>query len=91
MLSGVGPADHLTSHGIPVVADLPGVGSHLMDHIVLDLNFLDKSRSGISALKAETFSDQLQLMKALWTYNTRGNGMLTTNVRIHLPHMDENG
>jgi choline dehydrogenase-like flavoprotein len=32
MLSGVGPAAHLTAHGIPVLADLPGVGSNLHDH-----------------------------------------------------------
>lgn len=32
MLSGVGPADHLRSLGIPVVRDLPGVGQNLRDH-----------------------------------------------------------
>lgn len=32
MLSGVGPAGHLAGHGIPVLADLPGVGSNLHDH-----------------------------------------------------------
>ena len=32
MLSGVGPASHLTGHGIAVVADLPGVGANLHDH-----------------------------------------------------------
>ncbi len=32
MLSGIGPADHLAAHGIPVVADLPGVGQNLIDH-----------------------------------------------------------
>jgi choline dehydrogenase len=31
-LSGLGPAELLRSHGIPVVADLPGVGSDLNDH-----------------------------------------------------------
>jgi choline dehydrogenase len=33
MLSGVGPADHLAEHGIDVVADLPGVGRNLQDHL----------------------------------------------------------
>lgn len=33
MLSGIGPADHLAAHGIPVVADLPGVGQDLQDHV----------------------------------------------------------
>ena len=32
MLSGVGPKDHLSSLGIPVVADSPGVGQNLRDH-----------------------------------------------------------
>ena len=32
MLSGVGPADHLRSLGIPVVHDLTGVGQNLRDH-----------------------------------------------------------
>ena len=32
MLSGVGPAGHLREHGVPVLADLPGVGSNLHDH-----------------------------------------------------------
>jgi choline dehydrogenase-like flavoprotein len=32
MLSGIGPADHLRAHGVPVVHDAPGVGSALVDH-----------------------------------------------------------
>jgi choline dehydrogenase len=35
MLSGIGPADHLTSVGIKPVHDLPGVGSNLQDHLDL--------------------------------------------------------
>jgi choline dehydrogenase len=34
-LSGVGPAQLLSSLGIPVVADLPGVGENLQDHLQL--------------------------------------------------------
>jgi choline dehydrogenase len=33
MLSGIGPAAHLSAHGIPVIADFPGVGQDLQDHI----------------------------------------------------------
>jgi choline dehydrogenase-like flavoprotein len=33
MLSGIGPAAHLASHGIPVLRDLPGVGQNFQDHI----------------------------------------------------------
>ena len=34
-LSGIGPADHLTSVGVPVVFDQPGVGANLQDHLDL--------------------------------------------------------
>ncbi|NNE80282.1 MAG: choline dehydrogenase [Silicimonas sp.] len=33
MVSGIGAADDLQSHGIDVVADLPGVGKNLQDHL----------------------------------------------------------
>ncbi|WP_124112470.1 choline dehydrogenase [Palleronia sp. THAF1] len=33
MLSGIGPADHLTAHGIKPIADRPGVGANLQDHL----------------------------------------------------------
>ena len=33
MLSGIGPAEHLREHGIEVVADRPGVGGNLQDHL----------------------------------------------------------
>ncbi|MFH1797431.1 MAG: choline dehydrogenase [Pseudomonadota bacterium] len=35
MLSGIGPAAHLAEHGIAVVADRPGVGQNLQDHMEL--------------------------------------------------------
>ncbi|RUU45808.1 choline dehydrogenase [Mesorhizobium sp. M6A.T.Ce.TU.002.03.1.1] len=35
MLSGIGPAEHLREYGIPVVADRPGVGRNLQDHMEL--------------------------------------------------------
>lgn len=35
LLSGIGPAEHLRSLGIPVVCDLPGVGQNLQDHLQL--------------------------------------------------------
>lgn len=35
MLSGIGPAQHLKEHGIELVADRPGVGQNLQDHLEL--------------------------------------------------------
>jgi choline dehydrogenase len=44
MLSGVGPADQLRSHGIGVVADLPGVGENLQDHLLVRMCWHLKQR-----------------------------------------------
>ena len=38
-LSGVGPADHLRSLGIPVIADRPGVGADLQDHFQVRMQY----------------------------------------------------
>lgn len=37
MLSGVGPAGHLRSHGVAILVDSPGVGGNLQDHLQLRL------------------------------------------------------
>ncbi|MEU1618978.1 GMC family oxidoreductase N-terminal domain-containing protein [Streptomyces sp. NPDC005722] len=34
MLSGIGPRNHLRHWGIPTAVHLPGVGSHLLDHVL---------------------------------------------------------
>ena len=39
MLSGIGPAEALRAHGLPVVHDLPGVGANLQDHASLGVVF----------------------------------------------------
>jgi choline dehydrogenase len=38
-LSGIGRAGELAAHGIPVVADLPGVGEHLQDHLEVYIQY----------------------------------------------------
>ena len=38
-LSGLGPADLLRTHGVAVVADMPGVGSDLQDHLQVRMQF----------------------------------------------------
>ncbi|KAJ4333699.1 hypothetical protein N0V95_009362 [Ascochyta clinopodiicola] len=37
MVSGVGPAEILTRHSIPIIADRPGVGQNMWDHVVLSI------------------------------------------------------
>nr|XP_053653215.1 glucose dehydrogenase [FAD, quinone]-like [Cherax quadricarinatus] len=58
MLSGVGPADHLHQHGIPVVANVPGVGKNLNDHpFVTGLSWTVKNGSTFQVL--DTTSPEL--------------------------------
>ncbi|MFZ1481649.1 MAG: choline dehydrogenase [Paracoccaceae bacterium] len=39
MLSGIGPAAHLAEHGVEVIADRPGVGANLQDHLEIYMQF----------------------------------------------------
>ena len=50
MLSGVGPADHLSSLGISVVRDLPGVGQNLRDHPMVYMTWRAKKEHPLDAL-----------------------------------------
>jgi choline dehydrogenase len=38
-LSGLGPAELLQGHGIPVIADMPGVGADLQDHYQVRMQY----------------------------------------------------
>ena len=42
MLSGIGPGAELQSHGVPVLADRPGVGANLQDHLEVYVQFAAK-------------------------------------------------
>jgi len=47
MCSGIGPADHLKEHGIPVISDAPGVGENLQDHPAAVVSFRTQAK-GVS-------------------------------------------
>jgi choline dehydrogenase len=53
MISGIGPADHLQAHGIPVVQDLPGVGQNLQDHLLLPVIYTSKTDLPVPEFIAE--------------------------------------
>jgi choline dehydrogenase len=42
MLSGIGPAAHLADHGIATVANCPGVGANLQDHLEIYMQYASK-------------------------------------------------
>ncbi|KAH9052988.1 GMC oxidoreductase [Lactarius deliciosus] len=80
MLSGVGPEAHLAEHKIPVVASLPGVGEHLMDHPVVDVALAETSGNSLNFLKPRSVRHHLQRATAFLTYYLTGKGPLTTNL-----------
>jgi choline dehydrogenase len=49
-LSGVGPAAHLRSLGIPVVLDSPGVGQNLSDHYITRIQHRVKGETSLNEL-----------------------------------------
>jgi len=56
MLSGIGAADHLRSHGIAAVANLPGVGGNLQDHPKLSIRWNGKTTLPGSTVTAGLFT-----------------------------------
>lgn len=61
MASGVGPADQLEALNIPVVADRPGVGQNMQDHIYYGLSYRVNAPT-VSSLNDPAFAaEQLEL------------------------------
>ncbi|KAK6190341.1 hypothetical protein SNE40_002231 [Patella caerulea] len=70
MLSGIGPKEHLKSHGIPVVADLP-VGDNLQDHVCFVSYYKTKDLVFNSPNKTDSLWTHIQ-------YLTTKSGVLAT-------------
>ncbi|MDM0017230.1 GMC family oxidoreductase [Variovorax saccharolyticus] len=54
-LSGIGPADLLAQHGIEVVADLPGVGANLQDHLQIRAVYKIKDAPTLNVLASSLY------------------------------------
>ena len=74
-ISGVGPADHLQSIGVPVVHDLRGVGSNLQDHYVARVSHRVKGSISINKL-----SRGMRLAREAVRFAVEGRGALTFGV-----------
>lgn len=72
MLSGIGPADHLISHGIKPVVDLPGVGNNLTDHVDVSMQY-GSDRMDLSLARYQRLDKAASLM-ARWLLNGKGPG-----------------
>ncbi|KAH8429679.1 uncharacterized protein LDX57_007351 [Aspergillus melleus] len=72
MVSGVGPADTLKEHGIEIIADLPGVGQEMWDHVFFGPTYQ-------VALESYTrvTTDMWYLLEQIVKYLTSHRGVLT--------------
>lgn len=87
MLSGIGPADHLRDMGIGVIADVPGVGAHLQDHLDAATLMFCKTRDTY-----DTANQLVTLAKYLFTKSGPGTsciaetgGFLRTKAGLSAP------
>ncbi len=91
MLSGIGDPDEIARHGLDVVADIPGVGKNLQDHLQARPVF----RTKLSTINVEINNALKQAMIALQYALTQtgpmtmaaslGPGFLKTDSRLETP------
>ncbi len=93
MLSGIGPADELRRHGIPVVADVAQVGQNLQNHPGVDVQWAaDHSDSLTAAIgvigRARLAAEWGLLRRGLGATNFfEAGAFLRTNDQVAFPDM----
>ena len=75
MLSGIGPADDLEEHGIPVVRHLPGVGQNLRDHPTVHL--LWRAQEGVPVPPQEVGPQKVALR-----YSAEGSSLKNDMITV---------
>ena len=71
MVSGIGPAAALREHGLPIIADRPGVGQNMQDHIYFGQSYR------VNAPTFSSFSDPAFAARAAADFNERAAGIYT--------------
>ena len=74
-ISGIGPAAHLQSVGVPVTHDLPGVGANLCDHFAVRITHRVKDEVSVNQL-----ARGLRLVGEIGRFAATGRGALTFGV-----------
>jgi choline dehydrogenase len=90
LLSGIGPAADLKALGIEVVADLPGVGQNLQDHLAGGIQYHSKQPVSLaSAEKPGNILNYLLFKKGPLTSNVaEGVGFLKTKPDLMVPDIE---
>lgn len=76
LLSGVGPKQALARHGITQIADLPGVGQNLQDHLDVTVMIRDRSKQAMGV----ALGFLPKALAGLWHYWHKREGFLSSNV-----------
>ena len=74
-VSGIGPAAYLKSIGVPLILDLPGVGSNLSDHFAARVSHRVKDEISVNELARGA-----KLLREIGRYAASGSGALTFGV-----------
>ncbi len=94
MLSGIGAADELETLGIPVVADRPGVGQNLQDHLEVYVQY--QSLRPVSMQPSATQRWRRPFIGAQWmflrsgpgaTNHFEGGGFVRSNEDVAYPNL----
>ena len=76
MLSGIGPAAQLRTHGVGVVHDLPGVGQNLHDHVDVVQVVNAPKLTDLFGLSVNGLG---RVVRGIFEWRNQRTGMLTTN------------
>ncbi|MEO9615678.1 MAG: GMC family oxidoreductase N-terminal domain-containing protein [Nitratireductor sp.] len=74
LLSGIGPRDELSRHGIATLHELPGVGKNLQDH----LDFIQSWKSDETDLFGIGLRGTAKLVRHMLRWRRDGSGMIAT-------------
>lgn len=85
MRSGIGPKEHLDSLGIDTVADLPGVGENLHDHLLVSVMY--ESNEPVPAGQWNLLEAQLYARSSAWD----GPAPDLQPLFIHMPYPTDGG
>lgn len=93
LLAGIGPADELRELGIDVVADLPGVGRNLQDHLEVYVQYASKQPVSIGPWlkhrhKPRIGAEWLFLRRGVGATNHfEGGGFIRSNDQVDYPNL----